>query len=123
MKLFVPDLPPYRYPNFSVSPRNALFKNVGKHQCLVNSILIGEIYSPETKEYDCGEKFEAYKSIKSFTEYVLIDQTQVLVNVHTKYDKGIWFESVYKQGEKIKLESIDCELSVDEIYRKVEFED
>lgn len=123
MKLFVPDLPPYRYPNFSVSPQNALFENVGKHQCLVNPILIGEIYSPETKEYDCGEKFEAYKSIKTFTEYVLIDQNQTLVNVYTKYDKDVWFESEYKQGENVKLESIDIEMSIDEIYRKIKFED
>ena len=42
---------------------------VGKHHCLVNPIVIGEIYSPETKEYDWGRKFEAYKSIESFREF------------------------------------------------------
>lgn len=119
MKLKVPTLPPYRYPNFSVSPRKAQFEMAGKHQCLVNLILIGEIYSPETKNYDCGEKFEAYKSIETFREYLLIDQEQKLVTLHTKYDDDIWFQSEYEASDTIRLESVDCELAVDEIYRRV----
>lgn len=119
MKLKVPTLLPYRYPNFSISPRKAQFEMVGKHQCLVNPILIGEIYSPETKNYDCGEKFEAYKSIETFREYLLIDQEQKLVTIHTKYDDDIWFQSEYEAGKTLRLESVDCELAVDEIYRRV----
>jgi len=122
MKLKVPDLPPYRYPNFSISPKKATFENVSKHQCLVNPILIGEIYSPETKDYDWGEKFEAYKSIVSFVEYVLVDQESKFVTVFTKYDKDIWFQSDYSEGETLTLQSIDCELSVDEIYHRIIFE-
>ncbi len=49
MKLKVPALPPYRYPNFSVSPKKSRFEMVGQHQCLTNPIVIGEIYSPETE--------------------------------------------------------------------------
>ena len=119
MKLKVPALPPYRYPNFSVSPKKAQFEMVGKHHCLVNPIVIGEIYSPETKDYDCGKKFEAYKSIETFREYLLIDQEQKLVTLHTKYDEEIWFQSEYTEGETFKLESLECELAVDDIYHKV----
>lgn len=119
MKLKVPALPPYRYPNFSISPRERKIEMVAKHQCLVNPILIGEIYSPETKDYDWGKKFEAYKSIESFQEYVLIDQEQELVTVFTKYDEGIWFPNEFTLGETLKLESLDIELSVDEIYEGI----
>ncbi len=122
MKLKVPALPPYRYPNFSVSPKKGQFEMVGKHHCLVNPIVIGEIYSPETKDYDCGEKFEAYKSIETFREYLLVDQEQKLVTLHTKYDDEIWFESEYVDGETLKLESLECELSVEEIYQGIIFE-
>ena len=122
MKLKVPALPPYRYPNFSISPRKGRFETVGQHQCLVNPIVIGEIYSPLTKEYDCGLKFEAYKSIESFREYLLIDQEQKIVTLHTKYTGEIWFQSEYLTGENLKLESVDCELNVDEIYQGIIFE-
>ena len=118
MKLKVPALPPYRYPNFSVSPKKAQFEMVGKHYCLVNPI-VGEIYSPETKNYDCGEKFEAYKSIETFREYLLIDQEKKLVTLYTKYDEEIWFQSEYVEGETLNLESLDCELEVDEIYQGI----
>lgn len=119
MKIKVPALPPYRYPNFSISPRKAKFVTNGKHQCLVNPILIGEIYSPETKNYDCGEKFEAYKSIESFREYVLVDQEQMFVTLYTQYDKEIWFQSEYKEGDTLRLESVEFDLSVNEIYQGV----
>lgn len=122
MKLKVPALPPYRYPNLSVSPKKARFEWVGKHQCLTNPILIGEIYSPETEIYDCGEKFEAYKSIESFREYILVDQDRKFVTLYTKYDGEVWFQSEYIAGEMLKLESVDCELSVEEIYYRITFE-
>ena len=119
MKLKVPALPPYRYPNFSVSPKKRQVEMVGRHHCLVNPIVIGEIYSPETKDYDCGSKFEAYKSIESFREYLLIDQEQKFVTLHTKYDDEIWFQSEYEAGKTLRLESLECELSVDEIYQGI----
>ncbi len=122
MKLKVPSLPPYRYPNLSVSPRKARFENVGRHQCLTNPVLIGEIYSPETEFYDCGEKFEAYKSIESFREYILVDQSKKIVTLYTKYDAETWFQSEYGGGEILRLESLDCDLAVDEIYRRIVFE-
>ncbi len=122
MKLKVPALPPYRYPNFSVSPKKSRFEMVGQHQCLTNPIVIGEIYSPETEFYDCGEKFEAYKSIESFREYLLVDQRRKFVTLYTKYDEQVWFQSEHVKGETLKLESLDCDLNVDEIYQGIVFE-
>ena len=122
MKIKVPALPPYRYPNFSISPRKTEFEMIGNHQCLANPIIIGEIYSPETKDYDCGEKFEAYKSIESFREYLLVDQQQKFVTLHAKYDEEIWFQSECTEGETLRLESIEFELSVDDIYYRINFE-
>ena len=119
MKLKVLAPPPYRYTNFSVSPKKSQFETVGQHQCLTNPIIIGEIYSPETEFYDCGEKFEAYKSIKSFHEYLLVDQERKFVTLHTKYDERVWFQSEYVEGETLKLESLERELSVDEIYQRI----
>ena len=95
---------------------------IGNHYCLVNPIVIGEIYSPETKDYDCDRKFEAYKSIETFREYLLIDQEQKFVTLHTKYDDEIWFQSEYEAGETLKIESLEYELSVDEIYQGIIFE-
>lgn len=80
MKLKVPALPLYRYPNFSVSPKNAEFEIIAKHHCLLNPIIIGEIFSSETEKYDCGGKFEAYKSISSFREYLLVEEKENLLN-------------------------------------------
>ena len=122
MKLKVPALPPYRYPNFSISPKPAKFATIGKHQCLVNPIVIGEIFSPDTANYDSGEKFESYKSIESFREYLLVDQEQKIATLFTKYDNDIWFQSEYREGKTLRLESVEYNLSVDDIYQGIIFE-
>ena len=41
---------------------------------LLNPTLIVEVLSESTKDYDRGAKFEQYRKIESFVEYVLIAQ-------------------------------------------------
>lgn len=62
------------------------------------------------------------KSIESFREYLLIDQEQKFVTLHTKYNQEIWFQNEYVEGETLKRESLECELSIDEIYQGIDFE-
>ncbi len=61
-----------------------------------NPLIIVEVQSPSTGLYDREGKFQAYRQIKSFKEYVLISQDQVLVEVFYKPDgKDFWqFRSV-----------------------------
>ena len=40
----------------------------------------------------------------------------------TKHNEKFWFQSEYVEGETLKLESLECELSVDEIYQGIVFE-
>jgi len=40
---------------------------------VLNPVLIAEVLSPSTEDYDRGEKFEHYKSIPSLAEYLLVD--------------------------------------------------
>ena len=40
----------------------------------------------------------------------------------TTYHQEIWLQSEYGEGETFTLESLDCELSLDEIYRGIIFE-
>ncbi len=52
----------------------------------------------------------------------MISQTKPFVTLYTKYNEIFWFQSEYKAGETLKLESLECELNVDEIYLGIEFE-
>ncbi len=122
VKIKVPIMPPYRYGDISALCGEPIYENLGKQRLLVNPSLIVEVMSPSTENYDREEKFKAYKSIESLREYILVSQVKKFVTLYVKHNEKFWFQSEYVEGEKLKLESLDCELSVDEIYQGIVFE-
>jgi Uma2 family endonuclease len=122
IRLKVPKLPTYRYADLSALCGKRIVEKFSGLDVLVNPALIVEVLSPSTENYDRVEKFTEYKSIESFREYLLISQTKPFVTLYTKYNEIFWFQSEYKAGETLKLESLDCELNVDEIYAGITFE-
>jgi len=54
----------------------------------LNPILIVEVLSPSTEEYDRTDKFQMYRSIPSFCEYLLIRQNKIFVERYSKQEKG-----------------------------------
>jgi Uma2 family endonuclease len=71
------------------------------------------------EDYDRGTKFTSYRTITSFRDYVLISTDKVLVEYHTRKDDGSWVLREFRAGERFTIESLGCELAMDEIYLKV----
>jgi Uma2 family endonuclease len=122
VKIKVPTMPPYRYGDISALCGKPIYENLGKQRLLVNPTLIIEVLSPSTEKFDRDLKFKAYKSIESLREYLLVSQSQKFVTLYTKHNEKFWFQSEYVEGETLKLESLDCDLSIDEIYQGIVFE-
>lgn len=122
MRVEVPDYPPYRYPDLSALCGQAIFKNLGKQELLTNPTVIIEILSDSTADFDRGYKFTYYKSIASFTEYILIAQDRPHVSQFVKQAENSWVNHEFNNiNDKFFLESLDCELPLNEIYENVEF--
>lgn len=115
----VPAKLPYCYGDVSALCGKPIYEDLGNQRLLINPTLIVEVLSPSTEKYDRDLKFKAYKSIESLREYLLISQEQKFVTLYTKYNERFWFQSEYVESETLKLESLDCELSVDEIYQGI----
>jgi Uma2 family endonuclease len=122
VKIKVPVIATYRYADVSALCGKPIYQDYFKQRLLVNPTLIVEVLSPSTESYDKDKKFREYKSIESFQEHLLISENCPLVTLTTKYDEKFWFHSQYESGETLKLESLDCELIVDEIYAGITFE-
>ena len=122
VRLKVPRLPTFRYADLSALCGKRIIEKFSGVDILINPSLIVEILSESTASYDRGQKFYEYKSIESFREYLLVEQNKQLVTLYTKHNEKFWFQSEYETGETFKLESLDCELIVDEIYQGVEFD-
>lgn len=119
VRIKVPTMPPYRYGDVTALCESPVYEDIGRQRLLVNPSLIVEVLSPSTEGYDRDKKFKAYKSIESLREYLLISQDEIFVTLYTKYNEKFWLQSEYETGEILKLESLDCRLSVDEIYQGI----
>lgn len=112
----------YTYPDVVIVCGRPQFEDE-KKDILLNPFVIFEVLSPTTENYDRGTKFTHYRTISSLTDYILVAQDSIHVEHYVRQSDRTWLFSEYKSAEeKIQIESVGCELLVEEIYEKVEFE-
>lgn len=122
IRLKVPALPTYRYPDASVVCGTPIFEEFLGVKLLVNPLVLIEVLSPTTAEYDLGKKFTEYKSIPSFQEYLAIAQTSPLVIRYFRQPNGLWVRhDIEGIDNEVLLESLGITLSCQEIYERVTF--
>ncbi|NOX62597.1 MAG: Uma2 family endonuclease [Chloroflexi bacterium] len=110
----------YTYPDVTVVCGKAEFED-DRRDTLLNPTVIIEVLSPSTAGYDLSRKFDHYRSLESLREYVLAAQEWMTVYQYVRQPDDRWLLTAY-QGRRavVKLESIDCELPLADIYDKVE---
>lgn len=118
LRIKVPATGLYTYPDASVICGRPVFED-DQLDTLLNPLLLVEVLSSSTEDYDRGTKFTNYRTIPSFRDYVLVSTDRVLVEYATRKDDGSWILRDFKAGERIAIESIACDLVVDELYLKV----
>jgi Uma2 family endonuclease len=121
-RLWIPESDNYTYPDVMVVEGELAYKP-GRKDTITNPILIMEVLSASTRTYDRGDKFVHYRTIPSFREYVLVDQYSAHVEHHVKTGPKQWMMQEYDGMEAIlKLSALDFEISLADIYAKVDFE-
>ncbi len=121
LRVLVPTLPPYRYPDMSALCGQPEFEEVGGLLCLTNPTLLIEILSPSTAFFAWDRKFRHYQSIPDFCEYLLIAQDRIAVTQFVKQGANAWLRSDYGPGDTIQPASPGCALNLDELYRGINF--
>ena len=85
---------------------------------ILNPTVLVEVLSDSTEAYDRGENAERYRRIPSLREYILVSQHRPHIELFRRTERGWSFLEAGK-GQRLHLESIDCELDVDAIYEGV----
>lgn len=123
MRIKVPAYAPYRYPDLTALCDEPVIERVGGLELLTNPALIVEVLSDSTAAFDRGDKFTYYKSIESFTEYLLIAQHRPHVTRLVRGEHGVWSHIEYNDlADAVQCSSVPCRLELSEIYRAVTFE-
>ncbi|MFY9822855.1 MAG: Uma2 family endonuclease [Thermoanaerobaculia bacterium] len=121
LRIHIPTTGLYTYPDVVVVCGEPKLLEDEELDTLLNPTLIVEVLSPNTEAYDRGKKFEHYRTIDSLAEYLLASQDEPRIEQYLRQDDGHWlFTAVAGLDSRIALPSIQCELSLAEVYDKVE---
>lgn len=90
---------------------------------LLNPTVIIEVLSPSTERYDRGMKFQNYRTIPTLQDYLLIAQDNHRIEHYIRQETGEWLlREAVGLAAQVTIHSIDCILSLEDVYEKVEFE-
>jgi Uma2 family endonuclease len=121
-RLWIPNRKIHTYPDIMVVQTPLVFAE-GRKDTIINPVMIAEVLSTSTKGYDKDEKFAAYRTIPDFQEYILIDQYTMHVEQYSKTDNNKWIFSEYSNShDSLNLAAIACQILLEDIYDKVDFE-
>jgi Uma2 family endonuclease len=119
-RLWIPQRRIYTYPDAMVVQGNLIYQE-GRKDTITNPVLIVEVLSKSTRNYDQGEKFVAYRTIATFQEYMLIDQYSYSVQRYVKIGVKKWeFQEYDRLEDDVTFISVPFTISLTEIYDKVE---
>lgn len=95
-----------------------------RNDTIANPQVIIEVLSNSTEAKDRGEKFFAYQTLETLQEYILVSQNRAVIEQFTKQTDGSWryLETIGLESI-INIESLNIELTLGEIYQRIEFEE
>ena len=110
----------YTYPDIVIVCDTPQFED-SELDTLTNPLVIIEILSPSTESYDRGKKFENYRTIPSLTEYIMISQNRHYTEHFIRQSDNTWlFRETGDRAGVIQVASVECELTMEEMYAKVQ---
>lgn len=88
-----------------------------------NPILLVEVLSPSTADFDRGSKFGHYRQIPSLKEYLVFWQDEARAEQRTRNSEGLWLlRDIVGIEAVIQLASLDSSLAMKDVYDKVDFQ-
>ncbi|MCC3604567.1 MAG: Uma2 family endonuclease [Microcoleus sp. PH2017_29_MFU_D_A] len=122
LRLWIPSKRVYTYPDVMVVAGKLEFLE-GRKDTITNAVMVAEVLSKSTANYDRGDKFKLFRTIPTLREYILIDQYEMHVEQFSKTDDNKWVLSEYDGAEAVLvLSSVQFEMSLGEMYDRVDFE-
>lgn len=116
-RLWIPERRMATYPDIMVMPEPLTYQE-GRKDTLINPVLITEVLSSSTANYDREEKFAAYRTIATFQEYLLISQEKCYIE-HFQKEGERWLFTPYESDGMINLKSLGIEIATADVYHKI----
>jgi Uma2 family endonuclease len=83
----------------------------------LNPLVLLEVTSDSSEEYDTSEKLAFYRTIPSLREYIVVSHRERRITVHRREATGDWSARLAISGGRVTVASLSVDLVIDEIYR------
>ena len=120
MRVHVPATGLFTYPFVVVVCGKVELREDEGTDTLLNPMLIVEVLSPSTEDYDRGRKFAHYRGIPSLRLYLLVAQDRAHVERFEKQPDGLWV--LYETDDledRLELQAIGSSLALEDVYYRV----
>ncbi|MBD2288621.1 MAG: Uma2 family endonuclease [Microcystis sp.] len=122
VRLWLSDYSIYTYPDVMVIKGQPLYQGNSQSN-VINPLIIVEVLSNSTQAYDRGDKFKFYRSLPTFQEYILIEQSSYSVERYYKQKDDQWLiDFVMGENAVLQLVSVDWQISLQDLYQRVNFD-
>ena len=122
VRLWLSDYSIYTYPDVMVIKGQPLYQ-ANSQSNVINPLIIVEVLSNSTQAYDRGDKFKFYRSLPTFQEYILIEQSSYSVERYYKQKDDQWLiDFVTGENAVLQLVSVDWQISFQDLYQRVNFD-
>lgn len=101
-------------PAYYTTPEGSIRRDI-----IINPLVIIEVLSEDTRNYDKGGKFEFYGSVPGFQEYILIEPVPVWARSMFLQDpeQNLWKHEIFTDKDaKLPIRSLGLEIPLSEIY-------
>lgn len=88
---------------------------------LLNPIVLVEVLSPATEDYDRGTKFKLYRTIPSLQNYLLVSSTEFAAEIYTRQANDEWIlNTAQGKSSHIHISALNYDLSLSDIYAQAD---
>lgn len=118
MRINIPENTLYTYPDISIFCGELTLQGDEEDTAILPMVLI-EILSPSTKQYDRGAKFKLYRDIPSLKEYILIDIESINIEAFRINEHNKWELEEYKIiSGQLSIPSVQVNIPIIDIYER-----
>ncbi|HKY36532.1 MAG TPA: Uma2 family endonuclease [Polyangiaceae bacterium] len=115
-RVHVPATGLYAYPGVSVACGERRYKN-DKPPSLLNPVVLVEVTSDSTEDYDRGKKFLHYQAIESLREYMVVSHSEQRIDHHRRLDSGQWLVTAHlKEDALIEVGALSGTIRLRDVY-------
>lgn len=89
---------------------------------LLNPTVAVDVYSSQTNSSDKTQRLENFLAMESIKECLLVKEDEMRIEHFAKQNAKQWIYRIYNERDDvISLDSINCKLSLSEVYAQIKF--